>query len=73
MGWSMLQQQIILYSHCFQQQRFAYILLVENVLYVHMTLQSSCFLRDDLLLALNNNTSLYSLVNSGREDWKIEC
>ena len=53
----MLQQQIILYSHCFQQQRFIYILLMENVLYVHVTLQSSCFLRDDLLLALHINTS----------------
>ena len=53
----MLQQQIILYSHYFQQQRFIYILLMENVLYVHVTLQSSCFLCDDLLLALHINTS----------------
>ena len=69
----MLQQLLILHSHCYQQQRFVYILLVENVLYVHMTLQSTCFLHDDLLLALHINTSLYSLVNSGREGWKIEC
>lgn len=68
----MLQQQIILYSHCFQQQRFVYILLVENVLYVHMTLQSSCFIRDDLLLALHINTSLYSQQwKRGLENWVL--
>lgn len=43
---------------------------MQNVLYVQVTLQGSCFLCDGLLLDLYINTCLYSLVNSGREGWR---